>query len=249
MQEFDSVRYYAGMINATLKKYRNATFHFEAAIQCPASTLSHIMLEAYKKLILVSLIQTGEMPVTHKSVNQVVTRILKPEAVAYMDLASSFLTFSPTDLNAVVNRHRDAYVRDGNFGLVKQVQTAQTKLSILRLTKTFLTLSLADVAARVQLQSAAQAEGYLVAMIQDGEIYAKINQKDGMVVFLETKEKYDSPAMMQKIESQILRCMELNKRLESMNDGLLTNPEYVSKIVYTGEEEGITSSKSMFSSV
>lgn len=56
--------------------------------------------------------------------------------------------------------------RDENFGLVKQVQTAQTKLSILRLTKTFLTLSLADVAARVQLQGPEQAESYLRSMVR-----------------------------------------------------------------------------------
>ena len=39
--------------------------------------------------------------------------------------------------------------------------------------------------------------------IQDGEIYAKINQRDGMVVFLDNKEKYDSAKMMQKIENQV----------------------------------------------
>jgi len=56
--------------------------------------------------------------------------------------------------------------RDVNFGLVKQVKVVQTKLNIQRLTKTFLTLSLADLAARVQLSGGAQqAEKLILAMV------------------------------------------------------------------------------------
>jgi COP9 signalosome complex subunit 3 len=240
--------YYGGMICAALKKFKEAIYFFEAAIQVPASTLSHVMLESYKKLILVSLILTGEVPQSHKCANQIVNRVLKPNAAAYTDIAASFVTFNPTELSLVINRHHDTINRDKNYGLVKQVKAAQTKLSILRLTKTFLTLSLADVASRVQLPGGAQqAESMILSMIQDGEIYAKINQKDGMVVFLDCKEKYDGPLMNQKIENQIIRCIDLNKRLESMNDNLATNPDYISKVLCASEDEGISSSKQLFS--
>jgi hypothetical protein len=49
---------------------------------------------------------------------------------------------------------------------VKQVKTAQIKLNIQRLTKTFLTLSLSDLAARVQLSGGAQqAEKLILSMV------------------------------------------------------------------------------------
>lgn len=55
--------------------------------------------------------------------------------------------------------------RDGNIGLAKQVVSSLYKKNIQRLTKTFLTLSLSDVASRVQLASPAEAEKYVLRMV------------------------------------------------------------------------------------
>lgn len=41
--------------------------------------------------------------------------------------------------------------------------------------------------------------------IQDGEIYATINQKDGMVRFLEDPEQYKTCEMIDRIDSSIHR--------------------------------------------
>ena len=68
---------------------------------------------------------------------------------------------------------------DKNLGLVKQLQQSFYKKNIQKLTKTFITLSLADMAQKVRLPSAREAEVYMLNMIKDGEIFATINQKDG----------------------------------------------------------------------
>ncbi len=52
-------------------------------------------------------------------------------------------------------------------------------MNIRRLTKTFLTLSLADVASRAGLSGPEEAEKWLVIMIEEGSIFASISQKDG----------------------------------------------------------------------
>ena len=39
--------------------------------------------------------------------------------------------------------------------------------------------------------------------IEDGEIYASINQKDGMVCFHDNPEKYNNPAMLHKIDQEV----------------------------------------------
>jgi len=52
-------------------------------------------------------------------------------------------------------------------------------MNIRRLTKTFLTLSLADVASRAGLSGPNEAEKWLVIMIEEGSIFASISQKDG----------------------------------------------------------------------
>ena len=53
-------------------------------------------------------------------------------------------------------------LQDGNMGLVKLVLAGRTKRAIQKLTQTFLTLSLADIAQQVGLQSAAEAEGHIL---------------------------------------------------------------------------------------
>ena len=46
---------------------------------------------------------------------------------------------------------------------------------------------------------------WLSAQIEDGEIYASINQKDGMVCFHDNPEKYNNPAMLHKIDQEVRR--------------------------------------------
>jgi len=52
------------------------------------------------------------------------------------------------------------------MGLVQQVVSSLTTRSIQRLTQTYLTLSLADIASRVGLASPEQAETHLIGMLQ-----------------------------------------------------------------------------------
>ncbi|GAB4847951.1 COP9 signalosome complex subunit 3 [Ancistrocladus abbreviatus] len=48
-------------------------------------------------------------------------------------------------------------------------------------------------------------------LIQDGEIYAMINQRDGMVRFLEYPEQYKTCEMIEHIDSSIPRIMALSR--------------------------------------
>ncbi|KAG6756241.1 hypothetical protein POTOM_039666 [Populus tomentosa] len=107
---------------------------------------------------------------------------------------------------------------DNNLGLVKQVISSMYKRNIQRLTQTYWTLSLQDIAKIVQLSSLKEAEMHVLQMvvfyaiildakltIEDGEIYATINQKDGMVRFLEDPEQCKNCEMIEHIDSLIHR--------------------------------------------
>lgn len=56
--------YYGGMIYTALKRYEQALYCLEVVITTPAYAVSHVMLEAYKKYILVSLILYGKVSMT-----------------------------------------------------------------------------------------------------------------------------------------------------------------------------------------
>lgn len=63
------------------------------------------------------------------------------------------------------------------MGLVKQVSAVLYKKNIQRLTKTFLTLSLTDVASRVGLPGPDDAERHILSMVSLTTISSKSNHK------------------------------------------------------------------------
>jgi len=221
--------YYGGMIYTALKQYDRALYFYETAITTPSMAVSHIMLESYKKFILVSLLVHGKIPSLPKYTSQVVARYIKPLCQHYHDLATSYQTLNPTEVQNVITKHTDTFNRDKNMGLVKQCVTALYKKNIQRLTKTFLTLSLADMANRVQLSSPQDAEKYVLHMIEDGEIFATINQKDGMVSFHDNPEKFNNVSMLLRLDREMSACISLDEKLREMDREIAVNPQYVQK--------------------
>ncbi|XP_064234259.1 COP9 signalosome complex subunit 3-like isoform X11 [Aotus nancymaae] len=158
--------YYGGMIYTGLKNFERALYFYEQAITTPAMAVSHIMLESYKKYILVSLILLGKVQQLPKYTSQIVGRFIKPLSNAYHELAQVYSTNNPSELRNLVNKHSETFTRDNNMGLVKQCLSSLYKKNIQRLTKTFLTLSLQDMASRVQLSGPQEAEKYVLHMFQ-----------------------------------------------------------------------------------
>lgn len=232
--------YYGGMIYTALKNYDRALYFFEVCVTTPAMAVSHIMLEAYKKYILVSLILHGKILNLPRYTSQVVNRYIKPLSLPYQELATAYQTNNCEEVLTVIRKYQELFVREHNSGLVKQVLSFLYKKNIQRLTKTFLTLSLSDVASRVQLAGPSDAEKYILNMIEDGEIFATINQKDGMVVFHDDPEKYNSPQMLAKLEKEMQTCTELDKRVLEMEEEVVLTPQYVRKACGQNDQDDQT---------
>ncbi|CAK9819041.1 COP9 signalosome complex subunit 3 [Anthophora quadrimaculata] len=232
--------YYGGMIYTALKNYDRALYFFEVCVTTPAMAVSYIMLEAYKKYILVSLILHGKVLNLPRYTSQVVNRYIKPLSQQYQELATAYQMNSCDEVQNIITKYQQLFTRDHNMGLVKQVLSYLYKKNIQRLTKTFLTLSLSDVASRVQLSGPANAEKYILNMIEDGEIFATINQKDGMVVFHDDPEKYNSPQMLAKLEKEMATCMELDKRVLEMEEEVVLTPQYVRKACGQNDQDDQT---------
>uniref|UniRef100_A0A2K6LGP3 COP9 signalosome subunit 3 n=1 Tax=Rhinopithecus bieti TaxID=61621 RepID=A0A2K6LGP3_RHIBE len=127
--------YYGGMIYTGLKNFERALYFYEQAITTPAMAVSHIMLESYKKYILVSLILLGKVQQLPKYTSQIVGRFIKPLSNAYHELAQVYSTNNPSELRNLVNKHSETFTRDNNMGLVKQCLSSLYKKNIQRLTK------------------------------------------------------------------------------------------------------------------
>ncbi|KAA8530124.1 hypothetical protein F0562_004833 [Nyssa sinensis] len=223
--------YYGGMICIGQKRFRKALELLHNVVTAPMSTINAIAVEAYKKYILVSLIHLGQFSASFpKYTSSAAQRNLKNFSQPYIELANSYSTGIISELEAYVQTNREKFETDNNLGLVKQVVSSMYKRNIQRLTQTYLTLSLQDIASTVQLNNPKEAEMHVLQMIQDGEIYATINQKDGMVRFLEDPEQYKTCEMIEHIDSSIQRIMTLSKKLTAMDELISCDPLYLAKV-------------------
>ncbi len=82
--------------------------------------------------------------------------LLDSEAKPYTDLGVAAGNKSTEKLRRLAEQHQQLFTTDGNLGLVKQALARATQRAIQRLTATYLTLSLQEVAAAVALQAGAQ---------------------------------------------------------------------------------------------
>ncbi|KAJ0973087.1 hypothetical protein J5N97_021046 [Dioscorea zingiberensis] len=222
--------YYGGMIYIGLKRFGKALEHLHNAVTAPMMSLNAIAVEAYKKYILVSLIHNGQLPSFPKYTSVTAQRNLKTYTQLYIDLANCYTAGKFSELEMFIQTNLEKFQNDNNLGLAKQVLASLYKRNIQRLTQTYLTLSLQDIANIVQLKTAKEAEMHVLQMIQDGEIHATINQKDGMVSFQEDPEQYKSCHMIEHIDSSIQRVMMLSKKLRATDEHISCDPAYVSKV-------------------
>lgn len=174
--------YYGGMIYIGLKDYSRALHFFKLAFTIPASVASAIMVESYKKYLMVSLIHNGNVP-PFPDLEGLVIRQIKNNCSPYIQLSEVFSTKDVAQLQQFCETNREAFVQDRNLGLLHQVADALYEKLILMYTKCYVTLSLEDIAKGVKLESAEVAEKYMLRMIEQGKICAVINLQDGKFCF------------------------------------------------------------------
>jgi len=221
--------YYGGMILTGLKDFSKALIFFKMAITAPAIVLSAIMVEAYKKFVLVSLIVHGKIISLPKYTSSVIQRHHKTSFPQYHELANAFITQNTDEVHKIAETHAEAFQKDRNLGLVKQCIQSLYRRNIQRHTQTYLTFSLQDIATSVKLNSAADAEKQVLRMIERGEIFATINQKDGMVSFQEDPEQYDTMKMTTHLDQQIQRVIGLGNKVRMLDEQIASSPQYIQR--------------------
>jgi len=222
--------YYAGMVATGLKDYRAAVQHFTLCVSAPTHVLNTIMLEAYKKCLLCSLIDLGDVPKLPKYTSPTITRPIKNHLAAYTEFAEAFASGKPADLRAALEKHSAAFSADHNLGLAKQCLSALMRRSIRTLTETYLTLSLAHIAEMVCLADVAAAEKQVRDMIAMGQIHATIDGQKGMVHFIERSEQHDSKGALLDMEGALEQVIGLATKLHGLLGSLSVDQNYLARV-------------------
>ena len=222
--------YYAGMVYTGLKQYRQAVQHFVLCVSAPTHVLNTIMLEAYKKCLLCSLIDTGEVPKLPKYTSPTITRPIKNTLQPYTEFSDAFTAGKHAELKTALEKHASVFTTDHNLGLAKQCVSALMRRSIRTLTETYLTLSLEAIAEMTALPTAAAAEKQVRDMIASGQIHATIDGTKGMVHFNERAEQYDSKATLLQMEGAMDHVIGLATKLHELLGSLAVDQNYLSRV-------------------
>jgi COP9 signalosome complex subunit 3 len=128
--------YYGGCIYLAVKQYEKALYFFEVTVTCPTAAVSHVMLEAYKKYLLLTLLVHGDKPKDcislPKFTSPIVSKFMKPLCHAYTEIVTAYHLNNVEELRTVVNKYRGVYESESNLGLVNQVVKTQARSSIKR---------------------------------------------------------------------------------------------------------------------
>lgn len=66
--------------------------------------------------------------------------------------------------------------------------------------------------------------------IEEGQIFASINQKDGMVSFNDSPENYGDNCTLNQLDQQIKRTIELAHKLRHVDRTIASSTQYLQKV-------------------
>lgn len=109
MKYFLLYYYYGGMIYAALKNWERALYFLEIALTTPSMAISMIMVEAYKKYVLISLIVNGKPPQLPKYTSNIVNRFNKTLGTGYKKLAQAYEKHDSTEVSNIITKHSQTF--------------------------------------------------------------------------------------------------------------------------------------------
>ncbi|KAJ5122851.1 hypothetical protein N7526_009788, partial [Penicillium atrosanguineum] len=175
----DYLRYflYGGMVYMALKEWRKA-FHFlSVVISAPTvGSISMVMVEAYKKWVLVGLLANGKLFSPPNVTSPNVVKLYQSLAKPYVSLAQIFERGDMKKLVAEVDTAREIWFMDRNMGLVSQVVNTFSGHALIGLRKTFAALTVTEVLEQAPYlpADAMAAETSIASFIMSGAMNAAL---------------------------------------------------------------------------
>ncbi|PYH40643.1 putative COP9 subunit 3 [Aspergillus saccharolyticus JOP 1030-1] len=168
---------YGAMIYMALKEWDKAEHWLIIVISLPvANSVSKIMVEAFKKWVVVSLLKHGKIATPPRIISSHVMKIYQTVAKPYLSLADAFEKCDEQRLHNEVKLGRPVWRADLNLGLVDQLFEAYNLSLVLKLGRAFSALTTANVAEKASssLNSAIRVESYVASLAMSGVLEARL---------------------------------------------------------------------------
>ncbi|EED80649.1 predicted protein [Postia placenta Mad-698-R] len=217
--------YAGGVALGALKRWREAEEFLEICASSPAQVPAAVQMEASKKLVLIQLILYGKTVPPPKYTNPVLQRLLKSSPYG------AFIKSYPqqrSQLLKLIEKDIETFTNEKNLGLVRQTIDRAPRWLIRKLTATYLTMGLADIAKEVGIETDDEVRAIILNMIDSGDINASISA-DGTVTFadqLPQISKADVDRLLKQAQEQSRMLLEMERSMNS-------NKDYLNKVSHS----------------
>ncbi|KAI0911311.1 cop9 subunit [Ustulina deusta] len=232
-----------GLMYCARREWSRARVAFERVVTFPTKDggCSKIMVEAFKKWILVSLLSDGSHCTTPPHTSASTIKIFGILGRSYVSLATAFATDDVERLRQEAEHGAQVWIEDGNVGLVEEVMASYQKWRVLSLQDIYTKISISEI--RQQTKSAEtgtalnkdeEVEALIQNMIITGMLKGVIQKNDDgtkFLLFLSPTTHLSEQEFAHEIQSYAAKLKQLKAIFDATNQRLGTSKEYIKWVI------------------
>ncbi|KAI1179225.1 hypothetical protein F4777DRAFT_534849 [Nemania sp. FL0916] len=232
-----------GMMYCARRDWGKSCAAFERVVTFPTkdSGCSRIMVDAFKKWILVSMLSEGKPRSTPAYVSSATTRTFIALGRPYISLASAFITDDARQLKQEADENKAVWIEDGNVGLVEEVVASYQQWRVLSLQDIYTKISTPEIRQQTKsaetgapLQKDEDVEALVQNMIIEGMLKGVVEKNDDgtkFLVFLSPTTHLSEQQFAEVAQRTSAKLKELKATFVATNQRLGTGREYIRWIV------------------
>ncbi|CAI4225421.1 unnamed protein product [Auanema sp. JU1783] len=238
--------YYASLVLLNVGQYRRAIIFLEHCITLPISNPNGLQLNAFKKYYIVSLILHGRLDIPSSRSSALLRAWKADRSAPYSQLvqAAGNPENSIEEVTKTLKSNATAFNEDENAELVQAlIETIKYK-AVLKVAKSFSSITLTNLAARAKLVDESDVIPIINKLVNSGELNASISPDSNVIHLdlpIENINRKDIDERIRKLEYMCgeVKKMDLAARLNPM---LITRNLKNSSLSYFQDDEGLSMS-------
>lgn len=211
-QQYCRYLFYLGTIRAIQLEYSAAKDCLTQASRKAPKAARGFRIELYKWLVLVRLL-LGEIPERVLFRQPGLQAALEP----YFDLTQAVRKGDLHTFHAVAERYSAVFAKDKTSNLIVRLRRNVIRTGLRHINLAYSRISLADVAAKLGLASAEDAECIVSKAIRDGGIDAVLDHTSGWMQSRESVDVYTTAQPQAEFHTRVTFCLDLhNEAVKAM---------------------------------
>ncbi|GAX76172.1 hypothetical protein CEUSTIGMA_g3616.t1 [Chlamydomonas eustigma] len=245
-QQYCRYLYFVGRIRTIQLEYTDAKESLQQAVRKAPTSALGFRVAASKWLILVRLL-LGEVPDRQEFTAPGLHKALQP----YLELTQAVRSGDLVAFDKVAKVYNTKFRDDHTNNLITRLHHNVLRTGLRRITLAYSRISLADVATKLHLNSAEDAECIVAKAIRDGGIDAVINHELGFLASKEVSDVYSTGEPQAAFHARIAFCLDLHneavksmryepdahKKLQQWSRKERISPEELAKAIADDDEE------------